>query len=145
MCEHGGLSSHPMGHVVHQYFRRLTLVLEAAGSWELSVELPRPEGRQRSARGQDGYRSVLQPQLLLALNMLWTSPEHQDNLFQPLCSSLCTKPCARGARFAVPARRWLCAVCGGLSFHHLTHRSKKNKEVRNIITVDLFWMNFVQD
>lgn len=32
-CEHGGLSLHPTRHAVHQYFCRLTRVLEAAVSW----------------------------------------------------------------------------------------------------------------
>lgn len=56
------------------------------GSCELDTVLPCTmrednEGGTQSAPGQDGYRSLLKSQLLLAPDMLWTSPEHQDNLF----------------------------------------------------------------
>lgn len=119
--------------VIHPYFCRLTLVLEATVSWMWCFLALREDnkGGQWRALGQDGYGSLLKPQLLLAPVVLQTSLAHQDKLFLSapllLCSSLRKKPRTGGALFVVSLQHWLHAVRGGLWFHHLTRKSKKKK------------------
>lgn len=114
------------------YFCRLTAILAVTWMWCFLALREDSEGGQLRDLGQDGFTLHWTPQLLLTPNTLQTPYEQQDNFFL-------SAPLLLPAWEAVYQGSTGCMQIVEGSHFTTWHIKAENKEVRNIITMELFW------